>query len=349
MAYTVIDDPTKFHQTALYTGNGGTQSITNDGNSDLQPDLIWIKTRSAVTYHSLSDSASGTDIQLGVNDANAADAFTIAITAFNSDGFSLGSNGNTNYNSRTFAAWQWKGGTTSGIATNGSTTITPSAYSFSQDAGISILKYTGNQTSGAKLAHGLGVKPDMIICKSHGAGGWGVYHQYLGATYGLLLNTTAAKDDDASAWNDVEPDTVNITLGSSINTNKTGTCSGYAFAEKQGFSKFGSYTGNGNADGTFVYTGFKSAFTLFKKTNATSEWFLYDGKRLGFNVTELVFEANSTSAEDSNSGTYIDYLSNGFKIRGTGGNTNASGSTYIYMAFASNPFVTSTGIPTTAR
>jgi len=346
MAYTATDKPNAHNSSVLYTGNGGTQSITGVG---FKPDIVWIKTRSTATYHSLSDAASGTDIQLGVNDANAADAFTTAITAFGSDGFSLGSNGNTNTGSRTFVGWNWKAGTTSGIATNGSTTITPSAYSFNQTTGISILKYTGNQTSGAKLAHGLGVKPAMIICKSHGTGGWGVYHKSLGATYGLLLNTTAAKDDDATAWNDVEPDTVNITLGSSINTNKTGTCSGYAFSEKQGFSKFGSYNGNGNVDGTFVYTGFKPSWLMIKVTNSVDSWRLWDNKRNTFNAMDITLRPNTTDGDYTASANNIDFLSNGFKLRTTSGGYNGSSDTIIYMAFAENPFVTSSGVPACAR
>ena len=346
MAYTATDKPNAHNSSVLYTGNGGTQSITGVG---FQPDIVWIKTRSTATYHSLSDAVNGTNLQLGTNDSNAGDNFTTAITAFGSDGFSLGSNGNTNTGSRTFVGWNWKAGTTSGIATNGSTTITPSAYSFNQTTGISILKYTGNQTSGAKLAHGLGVKPAMIICKSHGTGGWGVYHKSLGATYGLLLNTTAAKDDDATAWNDVEPDTVNITLGSSINTNKTGTCSGYAFSEKQGFSKFGSYNGNGNVDGTFVYTGFKRSWLMIKVTNSVDSWRLWDNKRNPFNAMYITLRPNTTDGDYTASANNIDFLSNGFKMRTTSGGYNGSSDEIIFMAFAENPFVTSTGVPATAR
>ena len=346
MAYTATDKPNAHNSSVLYTGNGGTQSITGVG---FQPDIVWIKTRSTATYHSLSDAVNGTNLQLGTNDSNAGDNFTTAITAFGSDGFSLGSNGNTNTGSRTFVGWNWKAGTTSGIATNGSTTITPSAYSFNQTTGISILKYTGNQTSGAKLAHGLGVKPAMIICKSHGTGGWGVYHKSLGATYGLLLNTTAAKDDDATAWNDVEPDTVNITLGSSINTNKTGTCSGYAFSEKQGFSKFGSYNGNGNVDGTFVYTGFKPSWLMIKVTNSVDSWRLWDNKRNTFNAMDITLRPNTTDGDYTASANNIDFTAQGFKLRTTSGGYNGSSDTIAYMAFAENPFVTSTGVPACAR
>jgi len=347
MAYTTINNGSLFMNPILYTGNAGTQSITNLG---FQPDLTWIKSRSAATYHSLSDSASGTDIQLGVNDANAADAFTTAITAFDSDGFSLGSNGNTNASAATFVGWNWKGGTTSGIATNGSTTITPSAYSFNQTSGVSILKFTGNEVSGAKLAHGLGKKPAMIICKSHLSGAWGVYNESLGATYAMILNTTAAQDLDSSAWNDTEPDSVNITLGSSINTNKTGDMVCYAFANIQGFSQCGSYKGNGNIDGPFLNVGFKPAFVMFKETGNTSNWTMYDNKRIGFNQLNYVLVANDAAAEwDANADHYIDILSNGIKFRGTSPHLNRSGGNYIYMAFADAPLVGTNDVPACAR
>tara|TARA_R110000782_G_scaffold125994_1_gene217611 strand:- start:1077 stop:2120 length:1044 start_codon:yes stop_codon:yes gene_type:complete len=347
MAYTTINNGSLFMNPILYTGNAGTQSITNLG---FQPDLTWIKSRSATTDHSLSDSASGTDIQLGVNDANAADAFTTAITAFDSDGFSLGSNGNTNASAATFVGWNWKGGTTSGIATNGSTTITPSAYSFNQTSGVSILKFTGNEVSGAKLAHGLGKKPAMIICKSHLSGAWGVYNESLGATYAMILNTTAAQDLDSSAWNDTEPDSVNITLGSSINTNKTGDMVCYAFANIQGFSQCGSYKGNGNIDGPFLNVGFKPAFVMFKETGNTSNWTMYDNKRIGFNQLNYVLVANDAAAEwDANADHYIDILSNGIKFRGTSPHLNRSGGNYIYMAFADAPLVGTNDVPACAR
>jgi len=347
MAYTTINNGSLFMNPILYTGNAGTQSITNLG---FQPDLTWIKSRSATTDHSLSDSASGTDIQLGVNDALAADALTTAITAFDSDGFSLGSNGNTNASAATFVGWNWKGGTTSGIATNGSTTITPSAYSFNQTSGVSILKFTGNEVSGAKLAHGLGKKPAMIICKSHLSGAWGVYNESLGATYAMILNTTAAQDLDSSAWNDTEPDSVNITLGSSINTNKTGDMVCYAFANIQGFSQCGSYKGNGNIDGPFLNVGFKPAFVMFKETGNTSNWTMYDNKRIGFNQLNYVLVANDAAAEwDANADHYIDILSNGIKFRGTSPHLNRSGGNYIYMAFADAPLVGTNDVPACAR
>ena len=332
MAYTDIDDPSAYFQTALFTGNGGTNAITNTGNSDLQPNMIWFKCRSAAEHHVIFDSVRGVTKGIYPNLDSAEDNLSNSLASFNSDGFTMGadtgSGGAFNGNTKTMAAWQWKESAT---------------------AGFDIVGYTGNQTSGATLAHSLGVKPDMIITKSRaGASGWGVYHKSLGATYGMLLNTTAAKDDDATAWNDVEPDTSNITLGSSINTNKTGTMVCYAFAEKQGYSKFGSYTGNGNANGTFVYTGFKPAWILIKRSStAGNDWGIFDNKRLGYNVDNEELRPSANDAEQTDD--RLDILSNGFKIRLAGAGFNASGDTFIYMAFAESPFVTSTGVPATAR
>ena len=353
MAYTAIDDPAVYFQTKLYTGTSSDHAVTLDADTDMAPNLVWIKDRDYGNYHVLFDTVRGVENSLIPSEtlAEANQHATGYLSVFGSDGFTViaGSTNpnNVNTDAHKYVAWNWKAGTTSGLTTNASTDITPSAYSFNQTAGFSTLAYTGNQTSGAKLAHGLGVKPDMVITKSRaGASGWGVYHKSLGATYGMLLNTTAAKDDDATAWNDVEPDTVNITLGSSINTNKTGTCVAYAFVEKQGYSKFGIYTGNGNADGPFVFLGFKPAWLLRKRTDSTaSTWLIHDSKR-GFNSNAVRLRADLNNAEDS--GNQVDLLSNGFKIRETGGYGNASGSPYIYMAFAEESLVTSTGVPATA-
>ena len=346
MAYTATDKPNAHNSSVLYTGNGGTQSITGVG---FQPDIVWIKTRSTATYHSLSDAVNGTDLQLGTNDSNAGDNFTTAITAFDSDGFSLGSNGNTNTGSRTFVGWNWKAGTTSGIATNGSTTITPSAYSFNQTTGISIIKYTGNSTSGAKIAHGLGVKPDVMIVKATNAAyEWPVYHSSLGATKLIELQSTAAASTSSVSWNDTEPDSVNFTVQANNRTNTGSVYVGYMFAQKQGFSKFGTYQSNDNVDGPFIYTGFKPSWLMIKQYDASgNNWHMYDNKREGYNGANDYLEANTTAAEQDS--VDLDILSNGFKIRTTGNDLNEGSYSYIYMAFAENPFVTSSGVPACAR
>ena len=346
MAFSAINKGSSFQNQVLYTGNAGTQSITNLG---FQPDLTWIKSRSASTYHSLSDAVNGTDLQLGTNDSNAGDNFTTAITAFDSDGFSLGSNGNTNTGSRTFVGWNWKAGTTSGIATNGSTTITPSAYSFNQTTGISIIKYTGNSTVGAKIPHGLGVAPKMIIVKSTtNAYEWAVYHASLGATKWVELQSAAAASTGSIVWNDTAPDSVNFTVASNNRTNGSSTYVAYCFAEVSGFSKFGSYIGNGNVDGTFVYTGFKPSFLLIKTTGAEDSWRLWDNARNTYNVMDITLRPNTADGDYVAAANNIDFLSNGFKLRTTSGGYNGSTDTLIYMAFG-QPIISNSGTPATAR
>ena len=352
MAYTDIDKPSDYFTAFKWTGNGASsRALTGVG---FQGDMLWSKPNTGHNHY-LVDRVRGVDNKSLIPDATTAEDTTGTHGHFDSidaDGFTgtlAGGGYNFNRDALEFIAWIWKAGTTSGIVTNGSTTITPSAYSFNQTAGFSTLAYTGNQTSGAKLAHGLGVKPDMVITKSRaGASGWGVYHKSLGATYGMLLNTTAAKDDDATAWNDVEPDTVNITLGSSINTNKTGTCVAYAFAEKQGYSKFGSYVGNGNVSGSYIHLGFKPAFVIIKDATSARDWVMFDNKRNISNVVNNRLFPNSTDAQNT-SVDALDFLSNGFKIRSTNSTVNVSGNTYIYMVFAEESFVSSSGVPATAR
>ena len=352
MAYTDIDKPSDYFTAFKWTGNGASsRALTGVG---FQGDMLWSKPNTGHNHY-LVDTVRGVDNKSLIPDATTAEDTTGTHGHFDSidaDGFTgtlAGGGYNFNRDALEFIAWIWKAGTTSGIVTNGSTTITPSAYSFNQTAGFSTLAYTGNQTSGAKLAHGLGVKPDMVITKSRaGASGWGVYHKSLGATYGMLLNTTAAKDDDATAWNDVEPDTVNITLGSSINTNKTGTCVAYAFAEKQGYSKFGSYVGNGNVSGSYIHLGFKPAFVIIKDATSARDWVMFDNKRNISNVVNNRLFPNSTDAQNT-SVDALDFLSNGFKIRSTNSTVNVSGNTYIYITFAEESFVSSSGVPATAR
>ena len=338
MAYTSIDDPSAYFQTAIYTGNGGTQSITNDGNSDLQSDLLWIKSRSDSSFHAWTDSTRGTSKRLYSNSTAAEESHTDRVTAFNSDGFSLGASSLVNTNTYNYAAWQWKanGGTT---ATNsdGSTDTTVQANT---DAGFSIVTFTtdgGNETYG----HGLGVKPDIVIVKSRSGGGSWIYMTDVidGSVDYLLLNgTNAAADLSYGAF---------TSSTFQYNDNNAVTQIAYCFAEKQGYSKFKKYTGNGNADGTFIYTGFKPEFVIVKRSDSTNNWIITDNAR-GINGANPRLYGDLADSEGS-AADYIDHLSNGFKIRTSAASMNASGGTYIYMAFAENPFVISTGIPTTAR
>jgi hypothetical protein len=357
MAYTNIDDPSAHFQTALYTGTGSTQSITNDGNSNMQPDWVWIKSRSDASWHSLQDSSRGATKTLFSNTTNVEVTYTDAQTSFDSDGFSLGadaSGGSVNVSSRTYVAWNWKanGGTTSSN-TDGSVTSTVQA---NQDAGFSIVTFTSAPSSGTgifSVGHGLGQIPAMVITKSKDStSNWWSWHKGLtggnsNTSYIVALERITAEGSYSNAW------------GAGMTSSVFGMQSGntavassdyvaYCFAEKQGFSKFGTYVGNGSTDGSFVYTGFKPALVILKGSSAVGSWYMIDNKRDVDNVAHHALEAQSSAAEYTNY-NFIDMLSNGFKLRLGTSEINTNGNTYIYMAFAENPFTTSTGIPTTAR
>ena len=351
MAYTTIDDPSAHFHTQLYAGNGSTQSITNDGNSDLQPDLLWIKSRSDSSFNALTDSTRGTSKRIYSNSTAAEESHADRVTAFNSDGFSLGGSSLVNTNNYNYVAWQWKanGGSVTTVGESGSN---PGfTRQTNTDAGFSIIAYTGTGSNGT-IAHGLPSTPEMIIFKRRNADQvWATWHQGIGDDYKLVLNSTDAKDADGAFMNSTLPTSSNITVGgASVNTNADGgTYICYAFSPIQGYSKFGSYVGNGNSNGAFAYTGFKPAFVMIKRTDSTGGWTIYDTKR-GYNGNNYELFPHSAEAEYTGTSYFeADILSNGFKLRLTDGQINAAGGTYIYMAFAENPFTTSTGIPTTAR
>jgi len=361
MAYTNIDDPSAYFQTALYTGTGNANNaITNDGNSDLQPDFIWFKSRDAGHSHYVVDSSRGRDKGLYPDVINAevtSSGSTTDCQSFDSNGFTVGTPedaNSTNSSSSTKVAWQWKvnGGTTTSLSSN-----IDSVCQVNQDAGISIVKYTctggGN---GQAVQHGLGLVPQVIITKNRtdtSYSNWITYHHSLGYTNFVKLNENAASAG-SSPYNGAEP--TNLTYNVSIDLvepNKDYVS--YVFAPIQGYSKFGSYVGNGSTDGPFIYTGFKPAFVLVKNASATESWVVYDTARNTFNLTNLKLSPDTADSENNNSAiggaayNNIDILSNGFKCRSNNAATNGSGNTIIYMAFAENPFVTSTGVPTTAR
>jgi len=350
MAYTTIDDPSAYFQTKIYTGsdNGAlTQVVTNDGNSDLQPDWIWIKRRNSAANHSITDTVRGLTIGLSTSTTAAEVNDDFGVTAVGSDSFSVRENTSAQgqVNTGTLVAWQWKAGGSASSNSNGSIT---SSVSANTTAGFSIVSYTGTG-SNATVGHGLGVAPKMIIAKKRSATGtWGVYHESIGNAKGLFLNSTSAESNEPAFWNSTSPTSSVFSVGTSGDINGgSATQIAYCFSEKQGYSKFSSYTGNGNANGPFVYTGFRPAFIIAKKTSSTSDWGIYDNKRNTFNVMDLRLKANSSGADDQSSDNNIDFLSNGFKHR-TASGWNAA-ATYIYMAFAEQPFVTSTGVPATAR
>jgi hypothetical protein len=347
MAYTTITDPSAYFQTALWTGDGSTPTITNDGNSDLQPDWLWGKNRTGTAdNHYLIDSTRGTNKYVFSN-SNSAEITNAAISSFNSDGFTLTSDVGLNRSGSTYVGWQWKanGGTTASN-TDGSITSTVQANT---TAGFSIVTYTGNNTGGATIGHGLGVAPKVVFTKTRAiADNWLVYHEGIGATKYLTLNTTSASATSTGAWNDTAPSSTVVTLGSFDNSNDNDNMVAYCFAEKQGYSKFGSYEGNNNADGTFVYLGFKPSFMLIKNIDGTNNWMMLDNKRDTDNPVLNALVANGSGNEFADSGDLCDFLSNGVKMRVAGQGTN-NAATFIYMAFAEHPFVSSEGVPTTAR
>jgi len=359
MAYTNIDDPSAYFQIALYTGNSGTLAVTNDGNSDLQPDWVWTKKRSDTSHHALVDSSRGATKQIYSN-LTAAEETVSGVTAFNTDGFTLGSNGTANLNGATFVGWQWKcnGGTT---ASNTDGDIN-STVQVNQDAGFSIVTYTGNgSTSDQTIGHGLGVRANAVIVKNRDAAvNWVVWSEGVDANHSLELNTTDGISDstqgrvlsNAGSRGTSTIFSIRSGGGSVVQTNTSGEdYIAYCFAEKQGYSKFGSYRGNSSDDGSFVYLGFKPRWIMIKSTQASMSWDIIDSARSTSNVMDDYFTANTSDPQGTSGTKNIDFLSNGFKCRDDN-NINFSDHTYIYMAFAENPFVTSTSansIPTTAR
>ena len=358
MAYTDIDKPENYFNTVLYTGNGTDgRTITGVG---FQPDWVWIKDRSVGRSHVVQDSVRGFNDgnkvlrTNGTNSESGTDNDEFGYVGnTNSDGYTL-EDGTTdgryvNNNTENYASWNWLAGGTASSNTNGSITSTVSANTTS---GFSIVTYTGTGSTGT-FGHGLGASPSMVIIKdrTNGTKNWTCYHQAMGNDRSIFLNLTDAQTASTDHWQYTTPSSSVVYIGdySHINTN-TNNYIAYCFAEKKGFSKFGSYTGNGSTDGTFVYTGFKPAFVMTKESATTGSWNIFDNRRENpFNVVKGNLKAESSIAEESNTNLQMDFVSNAFKLRGTGGDLNGSGTAMIYMAFAESPFTTSTGVPTTAR
>ena len=346
----IIDKPSDYFNTKLYTGDGGTQSVTG---VEFQPDWTWIKNRGSTDSHNVYDAVRGVTKYLLTNNTTA-EGTTSGVTAFNSDGFSVGNNSMTNSNSNNYVSWNWKAGTTSGIS--GSANITPNAYSFNQDSGFSVVTYNGTDVAGNTVLHGLGAVPHVIFVKRRVSSGydWVVYHK--NKTAGLYLNATGNNNDSSSnnIWfNGAAPTSTVFSIGTDGRIGddvSTGAYVAYSFAPKHGYSKFGQYTGNGNADGPMVYTGFKVGWLMVKLSSGTDDWQILDNKRSPINIAGGYLRPNADGATVNND--VVDFLSNGFKLRASSGSWNANGSTFIFMAFAENPFVTSTSngsIPATAR
>jgi len=350
MAYTTIDDPSAHFQTMIFTGDGNdNRALTNDGNSDLQPDWIWFKNRVTTNSHNVLDSTRGVGKTLEGTNSNSAEGDTSTrLTSFDSDGFTVKTDPSVNGDGNGIVAWQWKanGGTRTTHTESGANP--GGGYQANTTAGFSIVDYVGTGGAG-HVTHGLGAVPEWVLIKNRDeAVSWNMYHVAVGNGAALALDTADAPAVSANHWANTTPNSSTIVIGGNPPNNKDAiNYIAYCFASVQGYSKFGSYIGNGNVDGAFVYTGFKPAFVIQKQTSAGGEyWMMKDSKREPFNQNDANIYPNATNVEGDTNG--IDLLSNGFKCRTTGAGSNADGATYIYIAFAKSPFVSSTGIPTTA-
>ena len=326
MAYTTIDNPELYFQVKTYTGNGGTQSLTFDGSEDMSPNLVWIKSRSRTDKHTAWDTVRGTGRCLFPSHTLADESQSTGVTAFGSDGFSLGAMNDVNYSSATFVAWCWK--EASGI--------------------FDIVSYTGTGST-TTVAHSLGATPSMILAKTRDSTtSWACHHKSIGNNTVIALNSNSALQTIAGYWGTPNSSTFGV-LVAYDNIISGEDYIAYCFRDVQGFSKFGSYTGNGSANGTFVYLGFRPAFVLFKGTASNREWILADNKRDPHNEVDAVLYANTGDVEGDSD--MVDFTSNGFKLRTSAGpgTINTSGESYIYMAFAEAPFVNSNGVPCNAR
>ena len=342
-AYTTIDDPELHFQCRAYTGNGADDhAITFDGTSDMSPNLLWFKGRAAPdsgsAAHRLLDTVRGITQALPSHDTDGQFVESgDGISSVDTDGFTLQINSGNDYNSssKTYVCWAWKE---------------------SADAGFDIVSYTGNG-SNRTISHSLSAKPAMIIVKQTSASrDWWVYNKNLdgtdGATGVIYLDLTDAAGTGATtSWNSTAPTTSVFSLGTTVGVNQdSGTYIAYCFAEKQGFSKFGTYEGNNNASGPYIYLGFKPAWFMTKKSNGSKDWNIYDNKRSdsgGGNPNDQYLEANNAAAEQS--GQDVDFLSTGVKIRSTSSEVNGDDNNFIYMAFAESPLVNSNGVPNNAE
>ena len=361
MAYTTINKGSDYFNTKTYTGNATTD--TAQTGIGFQPDWLWIKERAGTGSHILVDAVRGVSasstpfIKSNSTGPEVTSNTNDFIKSLDVDGFTLGADSyftDVNKNSSTYVAWNWRASGTSG-SSNGDGSIT-STVSANTTSGFSIVKYTGNESGAPKtVGHGLGVAPKMIMIKRlNDTINWGVYHESLGNTKVMFLNTSDTPTTSSAYWNDTTPTNSVFTVNSNHTVNHTGSdFIAYCFAEKIGYSKFGDYTGNGNTDGTFVYTGFKPAFVIVKNTTASANWvstdngISFNGK--GSNGSTCLFPSSNAVESDAYG---LEMYSNGFKFKGSdsaSATVNASGNIYIYMAFAKAPLVGSNNIPATAR
>ena len=349
MSYTNgLDKPSDYFNTKLYTGNASTQAITG---INFQSDMVWTKARSG-TYgtqdHAIIDVVRGVTKTIRPNETTTEGTETNTITSFDTDGYTIGGdNGKFNQSSTEYASWNWKANGAGSANTDGSQSAT---VSVNTTAGFSIVKFVNVTTATANtFGHGLSVAPKVIIMRSlDSAYNWDVYHHKIAISKRLILNSNSA-ESSSTYMNSTSPTNEVFTVKSDEFANND-DCIAYCFNDVQGYSKFGSYTGNGNADGPFCFTGFKPAFVLTKTASAAYHWSINDNKRNTFNPNDKRLYPSTNGVEATADAYDIDFLSNGFKIRSSSVSFNASGDNVIYMAFAENPFVTgASAIPTTAR
>ena len=353
MAYTTIDDPTAYFQVKLYTGNGSTNAITFDGNTNMQPDWVWIKDRDTVQHHRLADSVRGVkkNLKSDTSDAENTPDSNNGLQSFDSNGFTLtqdSSDHGYNASGSSQVSWNWLAGGSASSNSNGSIT---SSVSANTTAGFSIVTYTGNGVSGATIGHGLSTTaPKVVLIKKRSAAdAWTMLNTNVDLNKYMRLDDNSAQVSDPM-FNNTAPTTSVFTVDADGQVNgNTNTFVAYCFSEVKGYSKFGKYVGNASTNGPFIYTGFSPAWVMIKAIDAAKSWYMYDDKRPGYNTTQTNSEALLADTNDSEFDSNVDLLSNGFKIRTSGSGENSSGTNYAYFAFAKHPIVTSSGSVAPAR
>ena len=350
MAYTTVDDGSAHFQAAIWTGSSGTDTITFDGNSDLQLDFLWTKARNASYSNAWMDTSritSGDYLPL-FSDTTGVEQTTYdsELQSITSDGFTVGTQPHAGNNGTNYVGMAWKanGGTVAND-TNGDITTSVQA---NQTAGFSIATYTGNGGSNQTLGHGLGAEPDIVIFKDRDStSAWRIFVRLLGASKFLNLDTGDAAQTSTNIFPSHSSTTIGVEQNDVMNKNSSKHIM-YSFRSIQGYSKIGAYKGNSNSDGAFIYTGFKPAWLMIKNISATQSWWYFDNKRTGaYNGADVRLRADRDSTEST--GSRVDFLSNGFKWRDGDNAWNYQGNDFIYIAIAEHPFVSSKGVPVTAR
>jgi hypothetical protein len=340
MAYSI--NAKDYFNTTLYVGNGSSKTITG---IPFAPSFVWIKNRSEAENHVIVDTVRGANNYLMPNTTATNDTNSEFLKSFTSDGYTLGLGDRVNKSSNNLVSWNWKANGQGSSNTDGS--INTTYTSANTTSGCSIVTYTGNGTSGATIGHGLGVAPAVVLVKRLNAtSDWVMYHKGMGASQFIVLNTDAAPASSAGIFYNTAPTSDIFYVGSDGATNASGgTYVAYCFADVQGFSKSSSYIGDGNS--RFIYTGFKPAFVLGKQLAGGSDWWLFDSARNPSNIANKLVYPNANSADATN--PVLDLLSNGFKMKTSAAQFNGNGTTYLYMAFAEAPLVSTNGVPATAR